>query len=424
MLNLKFIQENKETVIERLAVKNVDAREIVEKIIALDNQRKSLQQETETRQAKMNSIAKQIGQLMHSGQKEEAEKKRQETTELKTSIAELNSQGNEVSTELNNLLLRLPNMPHISVPQGKSEADNEIIKIVDNIPQKHENDIPHWELTKKYNLIDFETGVKITGAGFPLYKGLGAKLQRALINFFLEENIKAGYHEVQPPLMVNADSGYGTGQLPDKDGQMYYIQEDNLYLIPTAEVPVTNIYRDTIVDGDQLPIKNTAYSACFRREAGSYGKDVRGLNRLHQFDKVEIVQITRPELSYEALEGMVKHVESLLIKLELPYRIVRLCGGDISFTSALTYDFEVYSKAQEKWLEVSSVSNFEEFQANRLKLRFKDKGDKKTTTCHTLNGSSLALPRIVAALLENNQCPEGIRLPKVLQEFMGREMIN
>ena len=424
MLNLKFIQENKETVIERLAVKNVDAREIVEKIIALDNQRKSLQQETETRQAKMNSIAKQIGQLMHSGQKEEAEKKRQETTELKTSIAELNSQGNEVSTELNNLLLRLPNMPHISVPQGKSESDNEIIKIVDNIPQKHENDIPHWELTKKYNLIDFETGVKITGAGFPLYKGLGAKLQRALINFFLEENIKAGYQEVQPPLMVNADSGYGTGQLPDKDGQMYYIQEDNLYLIPTAEVPVTNIYRDTIVDGDQLPIKNTAYSACFRREAGSYGKDVRGLNRLHQFDKVEIVQITRPELSYEALEGMVKHVESLLIKLELPYRIVRLCGGDISFTSALTYDFEVYSKAQEKWLEVSSVSNFEEFQANRLKLRFKDKGDKKTTTCHTLNGSSLALPRIVAALLENNQCPEGIRLPKVLQEFMGREMIN
>lgn len=424
MLNLKFIQENKETVIERLAVKNVDAREIVEKIIALDNQRKSLQQETETRQAKMNSIAKQIGQLMHSGQKEEAEKKRQETTELKTSIAELNNQGNEVSTELNNLLLRLPNMPHISVPQGKSEADNEIIKIVDNIPEKHENDIPHWELTKKYNLIDFETGVKITGAGFPLYKGLGAKLQRALINFFLEENIKAGYQEVQPPLMVNADSGYGTGQLPDKDGQMYYIQEDNLYLIPTAEVPVTNIYRDTIVDGDQLPIKNTAYSACFRREAGSYGKDVRGLNRLHQFDKVEIVQITRPELSYEALEGMVKHVESLLIKLELPYRIVRLCGGDISFTSALTYDFEVYSKAQEKWLEVSSVSNFEEFQANRLKLRFKDKGDKKTTTCHTLNGSSLALPRIVAALLENNQCPEGIRLPKVLQEFMGREMIN
>ena len=424
MLNLKFIQENKETVIERLAVKNFDAREAVEKIIELDNQRKALQQEAETRQAQMNNIAKQIGQLMQSGQKEAAEKARQETADLKASIAELNNRRNDVGTELNNLLLRLPNMPHTSVPRGKSDADNEIVKIVENIPQKQANDLPHWELTKKYDLIDFETGVKITGAGFPLYKGLGAKLQRALINFFLEENVKAGYQEVQPPLMVNADSGYGTGQLPDKDGQMYYVPEDNLYLIPTAEVPVTNIYRDVIVDGEQLPIKNTAYSACFRREAGSYGKDVRGLNRLHQFDKVEIVQITRPECSYEALEGMVKHVESLLVKLGLPYRIVRLCGGDISFTSALTYDFEVYSKAQEKWLEVSSVSNFEEFQANRLKLRFKDKGDKKTTTCHTLNGSSLALPRIVAALLENNQCAEGIRLPKVLQGFMGREIIN
>lgn len=424
MLNLKFIQENKETVIERLAVKNFDAREAVEKIIELDNQRKALQQEAETRQAQMNNTAKQIGQLMQSGQKEAAEKARQETADLKASIAELNNRRNEVGTELNNLLLRLPNMPHTSVPQGKSDADNEIVKIVENIPQKQANDLPHWELAKKYDLIDFETSVKITGAGFPLYKGLGAKLQRALINFFLEENIQAGYQEVQPPLMVNADSGYGTGQLPDKDGQMYYVPEDNLYLIPTAEVPVTNIYRDVIVDGEQLPIKNTAYSACFRREAGSYGKDVRGLNRLHQFDKVEIVQITRPECSYEALEGMVKHVEGLLIKLGLPYRIVRLCGGDISFTSALTYDFEVYSKAQEKWLEVSSVSNFEEFQANRLKLRFKDKGDKKTTTCHTLNGSSLALPRIVAALLENNQCAEGIRLPEVLQGFMGRKMID
>lgn len=424
MLNLKFIQENKETVIERLAVKNFDAREAIEKIIELDNLRKSLQQEAETKQAEMNTIAKQIGQLMQSGKKEEAETARQETSDLKNSITELNTRRNEVSTELSNILLRLPNMPHSSVPQGKSEADNEIVKIVDTIPEKHVDDVPHWELTKRYDLIDFETGVKITGAGFPLYKGLGAKLQRALINFFLEENIKAGYQEVQPPLMVNADSGYGTGQLPDKDGQMYYINEDNLYLIPTAEVPVTNIYRDMIVEGEKLPIKNTAYSACFRREAGSYGKDVRGLNRLHQFDKVEIVQITRPELSYEALDGMVNHVEGLLQQLELPYRIVRLCGGDISFTSALTYDFEVYSKAQEKWLEVSSVSNFEEFQANRLKLRFKDKGDKKTTTCHTLNGSSLALPRIVAALLENNQCAEGIRLPKVLQAFMGTEMIK
>lgn len=424
MLNLKFIQENKETVIERLAVKNFDAREVVEKIIFLDEQRKTLQQEAESKQAQMNAIAKQIGALMQSGKKEEAEKARQETTELKNSIADLNNRRTEVGNELTAILLRLPNLPHISVAKGKSEADNVIVKIVDTIPQKHENDIPHWELAKKYDLIDFETGVKITGAGFPLYKGLGARLQRALINFFLDENIKAGYQEVQPPLMVNADSGYGTGQLPDKDGQMYYVNEDNLYLIPTAEVPVTNIYRDVILDGEQLPVKNTAYSACFRREAGSYGKDVRGLNRLHQFDKVEIVQITKPEWSYEALDGMVKHVESLLIKLDLPYRIVRLCGGDISFTSALTYDFEVYSKAQDKWLEVSSVSNFEDFQANRLKLRFKNKGDKKTITAHTLNGSSLALPRIVAALLENNQCADGIRLPQVLQPFMGIDIIK
>ena len=424
MLNLKFIQENKETVIERLAVKNFDAREAVEKIIELDNLRRTLQQEAEAKQAEMNRTAKAIGQLMQSGQKEEAEQARRETAELKNAIAGMNDRRNEVGAELNALLLRLPNMPHASVRPGKSEADNEIVKVVENIPQKHGDDLPHWELAKKYDLIDFETGVKITGAGFPLYKGLGARLQRALINFFLDENIKAGYQEVQPPLMVNEDSGYGTGQLPDKDGQMYYVNEDNLYLIPTAEVPVTNIYRDTIVEGEKLPVKNTAYSACFRREAGSYGKDVRGLNRLHQFDKVEIVQITRPEASYEALDGMVKHVEGLLVKLGLPYRIVRLCGGDISFTSALTYDFEVYSKAQEKWLEVSSVSNFEEFQANRLKLRFKDKGDKKTTPCHTLNGSSLALPRIVAALLENNQCAEGIRLPEVLQGFMGTDIIR
>ncbi|MEG0796234.1 MAG: serine--tRNA ligase [Odoribacter sp.] len=424
MLNLKFIQENKEIVIERLGVKNFDAREPIEKIIELDQLRKSIQQEAEANQAEMNIIAKQIGQLIQSGKKEEAEKARQETSDLKTAIVNLNNRRNELETELNSLLLRLPNMPHASVPRGKSEANNEIIKIVDNVPQKQASDLPHWELTKKYDLIDFETGVKITGAGFPVYKGLGARLQRALINFFLDENIKAGYQEVQPPLMVNADSGYGTGQLPDKDGQMYYVNEDHLYLIPTAEVPVTNIYRDMILDGDQLPVKNTAYSACFRREAGSYGKDVRGLNRLHQFDKVEIVQISRPEVSYEALEVMVKHVEGLLIQLGLPYRILRLCGGDISFTSALTFDFEVYSKAQEKWLEVSSVSNFEEFQANRLKLRFKDKGDKKTTICHTLNGSSLALPRVVAALLENNQCAEGIRLPKVLQAFMGTDLIK
>lgn len=424
MLNLKFIQENKETVIERLAVKNFDAREAVEKIIYLDEQRRKIQQESEAKQAEMNRIAKEIGSLMKNGKKEEAEKARRETAELKEAIGALVPRLNEVTSQLNEILLRLPNMPHSSVPRGKSEADNEIVKIVDNIPQKQETDIPHWELAKKYDLIDFETGVKITGAGFPLYKGLGARLQRALINFFLDENIKAGYQEMMPPLMVNADSGYGTGQLPDKDGQMYYVNEDKLYLIPTAEVPVTNIYRDMILEADQLPIKNTAYTACFRREAGSYGKDVRGLNRLHQFDKVEIVQISRPEVSYEALDGMVQHVEGLLLKLGLPYRIVRLCGGDISFTSALTYDFEVYSKAQEKWLEVSSVSNFEDFQANRLKLRFRDKEEKKNRMVHTLNGSSLALPRIVAALLENNQCPEGIRLPKVLHAFMGTDLIK
>lgn len=424
MLNLKFIQENKEIVIERLAVKNFDARELIEKIIALDGERKKIQQLSESKQAQMNNIAREIGALMKNGKKEEAEKARLETTELKEEIAALVPQLNALTNELTEILLRLPNMPHISVPQGKSEADNQIVKIVDNIPQRHENDLPHWELARKYSLIDFETGVKITGAGFPVYKSLGARLQRALIYFFLEENIKAGYEEVMPPLMVNADSGYGTGQLPDKDGQMYYVNEDKLYLIPTAEVPVTNLYRDMIVDGEQLPIKNTAYTPCFRREAGSYGKDVRGLNRLHQFDKVEIVQITKPEKSYEALDEMVKHVEGLLIKLGLPYRIVRLCGGDISFTSALTYDFEVFSKAQEKWLEVSSVSNFEDFQANRLKLRYRAKGEKKNSMVHTLNGSSLALPRIVAALLENYQCTEGIRLPEVLQPFMGTGLIK
>ena len=423
MLNLKFIQENKETVIERLAVKNFDAREAVEKIIELDNLRRTLQQEAEAKQAEMNRTAKAIGQLMQSGQKEEAEQARRETAELKNAIAGMNDRRNEVGAELNALLLRLPNMPHASVRPGKSEADNEIVKVVENIPQKHGDDLPHWELAKKYDLIDFETGVKITGAGFPLYKGLGARLQRALINFFLDENIKAGYQEVQPPLMVNEDSGYGTGQLPDKDGQMYYVNEDNLYLIPTAEVPVTNIYRDTIVEGEKLPVKNTAYSACFRREAGSYGKDVRGLNRLHQFDKVEIVQITRPEASYEALDGMVKHVEGLLVKLGLPYRIVRLCGGDMSFTSAITFDFEVYSAAQGRWLEVSSVSNFETYQANRLKCRYRGE-DKKTHLCHTLNGSALALPRIMAAILENNQTPQGIVIPECLRKYTGFDIID
>lgn len=424
MLNLRFIEENAETVIARLAVKNFDARESVEKVIRLSGERRKLQQESENKQAKMNAVAKEIGLLMKDGKKEEAEKARLETSELKKEIAAYGPRMDELGTQITDILLRLPNMPHSSVPVGKSAADNVIAKISPDVPTRQEGDLPHWELAKKYNLIDFETGVKITGAGFPLYKGLGAKLQRALIHFFLDENTKAGYEEVMPPLMVNADSGYGTGQLPDKDGQMYFVNEDKLYLIPTAEVPVTNIYRDMIVDGDKLPIKNTAYTPCFRREAGSYGKDVRGLNRLHQFDKVEIVQITRPEVSYKALDEMVAHVESLVVKLGLPYRIVRLCGGDISFTSALTYDFEVFSRAQEKWLEISSVSNFEEFQANRLRLRFRDKGDKKTTMVHTLNGSSLALPRVVAALLEDNQTAEGIRLPEVLRPFMGTDMIR
>ncbi|KIO47226.1 MULTISPECIES: serine--tRNA ligase [Sanguibacteroides] len=424
MLNLKFIQENKETVIRKLAVKNFDAKELVEKIIYLDDARKNLQKESDNKLAEMNTISKQIGLFMKEGKKAEAETAKAQTTRLKEEIAALTTRHSDTLAELNELIVRLPNLPHDCVPPGKSAADNVIVKISDNIPVHEEGQLAHWDLAKKYQLIDFEVGVKITGAGFPVYKGLGARLQRALIYFFLEENTKAGYEEVMPPLVVNEDSGFGTGQLPDKEGQMYYVNEDRLYLIPTAEVPVTNLYRDVILDAEQLPIKNTAYTACFRREAGSYGKDVRGLNRLHQFDKVEIVQITRPEVSYEALDGMVKHVESLLIQLGLPYRIVRLCGGDMSFTSALTYDFEVYSKAQDRWLEVSSVSNFEEFQANRLKLRFKNKGDKKTTLAHTLNGSSLALPRIVAALLENNQSPEGIRVPEVLQPFMKTDLIK
>lgn len=424
MLSLKYLQENQEEAIKALKIKNFDATEIIGKIIDLDEKRKATQAEQDATQAEMNSLSKEIGMLFKSGKAEEANAAKTKTGELKNSIAELNSKQTSIVEELNNLLLQIPNIPHSSVPAGKGEEDNVIEKSVGEAPNLAPDAIPHWELAKKYNLIDFDLGVKITGAGFPLYRGKGAILQRALINFFLDENRKAGYEEVIPPLVVNEDSGYGTGQLPDKEGQMYHVTEDNLYLIPTAEVPVTNIYRDVILKGEDFPVKNTAYSACFRREAGSYGKDVRGLNRLHQFDKVEIVQLQHPEKSYEALEGMVNHVESIIQKLELPYRLLRLCGGDTSFTSALTFDFEVYSAAQEKWLEVSSVSNFESYQANRLKLRFKDKDMKKPQLAHTLNGSALALPRIVAALLENHQTPEGIKIPKALIPYTGFDMID
>jgi seryl-tRNA synthetase len=424
MLSLKYLQENQEEAIKALEIKNFDAKEIIGKIIDLDESRKATQAEQDATQAEMNSLSKEIGMLFKSGKAEEANAAKAKTGELKNAIAELNSKQNSIVEELNDLLLQIPNIPHSSVPAGKGEEDNVIEKTIGEAPSLAPDAVPHWELAKKYNLIDFDLGVKITGAGFPLYRGKGAILQRALINFFLDENRKAGYEEVIPPLVVNEDSGYGTGQLPDKEGQMYHVTEDNLYLIPTAEVPVTNIYRDVILKGEDFPVKNTAYSACFRREAGSYGKDVRGLNRLHQFDKVEIVQLQHPEKSYETLDEMVKHVEGIIQKLELPYRLLRLCGGDTSFTAALTFDFEVYSAAQDKWLEVSSVSNFESYQANRLKLRFKDKDMKKPQLAHTLNGSALALPRIVAALLENHQTPEGIKIPKALVPYTGFDMID
>ncbi len=424
MLNLKFIQDNPELVVEKLKKKNFDASSIVSEIIDLYKQKNTLQGLADKAKSEMNQISKEIGILFREGKKEEAEAAKERTSELKENIKQYDTDFAAIEEKVYELQVQLPNLPHESVPIGKGEEDNEVVKSVGEMPQLGEKALPHWELAAKYNLIDFELGVKLTGAGFPVYRGKGAQLQRALINFFLAEASKAGYEEIQPPLAVNEDSGFGTGQLPDKEGQMYHITEDNLYLIPTAEVPVTNIYRDVILDAKDLPYKNTAYSACFRREAGSYGKDVRGLNRLHQFDKVEIVQIAHPEKSYEILDQMVAHVEGLVQKLGLPYRILRLCGGDISFTSALTYDFEVYSAAQEKWLEVSSVSNFESFQANRLKLRFREEGVKKPQIAHTLNGSALALPRIVAALLENNQTPEGIKIPEVLVPYTGFDMIN
>lgn len=425
MLTLKLIQEQKDFVIERLKVKNFDATQIIDEIIALDNKRKQQQAEAEAIQQKMNAISKSVGQLMKEGKKAEAEEAKAETAKFKEQIKELDQKQNETSEALTAKLVLLPNIPAQIVPPGKSAADNQIVYCsVEKEPELPEGSLPHWDLIKKYDIIDFDLGIKVTGAGFPFYKGKGAKLQRALISFFLDQAIAAGYNEVQPPLMVNEASGFGTGQIPDKEGQMYHATADNFYLIPTAEVPVTNMYRDVILKSSDFPVKNCAYSACFRREAGSWGADVRGLNRLHQFDKVEIVRLSHPDHSYEALDEMVAHVRGLVEKLELPFRIVRLCGGDMSFTSALTYDFEVFSAAQKRWLEVSSVSNFESYQANRLKLRFKEAGDKKTQLCHTLNGSALALPRIVAALLENNQTPDGIKIPKVLVPYTGFEYID
>ena len=423
MLTLQQLRGDKELAIKKLAKKGVDAAPIIAKIEELDDARKALQMELDNCLAEQNKAAKEIGMLMGQGRREEAEERKQQVAALKARSAELSAQHEEASAALQAQIVLLPNFPADIVPEGKTAEDNLVVKLDENFSALPENPLPHWELAKKYDIIDFDLGVKLTGAGFPVYKGKGARLQRALINYFLDYNTAAGYQEVEPPVMVNEASGFGTGQLPDKEGQMYHATADNFYLVPTAEVPVTNIFRDVILDEKEFPVKMTAYTPCFRREAGSYGKDVRGLNRLHQFDKVEIVQLALPEHSYEALDGMVAHVEGLVKSLGLPYRILRLCGGDMSFTSALTYDFEVYSEAQKRWLEVSSVSNFESFQANRLKLRYKD-ADKKTKLAHTLNGSSLALPRIVAALLENNQTPEGIRVPDVLVPYTGFALID
>ncbi|MBQ3255666.1 MAG: serine--tRNA ligase [Rikenellaceae bacterium] len=423
MLTIKQIRDDKAAAIAKLAKKGVDAAPVIDKIIELDDRRRAIQVELDTMLAAQNKAAKEIGMLMGQGRREEAEQAKANVAELKKKSAELQAESTTVQEELNAAIVSLPNFPAEIVPEGRTAEDNVVVKLVENYTELPENPLPHWELARKYDIIDFELGVKLTGAGFPVYKGKGARLQRALINYFLDHNTAAGYQEVEPPIMVNEASGFGTGQLPDKEGQMYHATADNFYLVPTAEVPVTNIFRDVILDESDFPVKVTAYTPCFRREAGSYGKDVRGLNRLHQFDKVEIVQLALPEKSYEALDGMVAHVEQLVKALGLPYRILRLCGGDMSFTSALTYDFEVYSEAQKRWLEVSSVSNFESFQANRLKLRYRS-ADKKTQLAHTLNGSSLALPRIVAALLENNQTPEGIRIPEVLVPYTGFDMID
>lgn len=423
MLQVGFIRDNKDEVIRRLAIKNFKADEIIRQIVSLDDKRRETRKKLDDGLAEANLAAKEIGGLFQKGLMAEANALKEKTGNLKALTRDLAVRMDKITIQLNELLVQLPNLPHSSVRPGHSAADNEVVYEWGRLPELGEGAKPHWDLASEYDIIDFDLGSKVTGAGFPFYKGKGAKLQRALINFFLEEAIGAGYTEFQPPLLVNEDSAYGTGQLPDKDAQMYAIGLDKLYAIPTAEVPITNIYRDVILKHAELPVKNVAYSSCFRREAGSYGKDVRGLNRLHQFDKVEIVQIAHPDTSYDRLEEMRGHVASLLQKLELPFRIVRLCGGDMSFTSALTYDFEVYSGAQKRWLEVSSVSNFENFQANRMKLRYKD-AEGKIRLAHTLNGSALALPRVVAALLENNQVAGGIKIPAALTKYTGFELIT
>ncbi|GAA0887033.1 serine--tRNA ligase [Sphingobacterium siyangense subsp. cladoniae] len=423
MLQLNYIRENRDTVIERLAVKHFKEIGLVNEIISLDEERRKIQSESDALSAEANAAAKQIGDLMRQGKKEEAETVKSKSSGYKEQVKQLLDQLGTIEAALNEKIVQLPNLPHQSVPAGVSAEDNEVVLSHGEIPALSEDALPHWELLNKYDIVDLELGVKVAGAGFPIYKGKGAKLQRALINFFLDQAAEEGYEEVQVPILVNEDSAFATGQLPDKEGQMYYVGNDNLYLIPTAEVPVTNIYRDEIVKEAQFPIKHCAYTPCFRREAGSYGAHVRGLNRLHQFDKVETVQLVHPEKSYEVLEEMSLYVQRLLQKLELPYRVLRLCGGDMSFTSALTYDMEVYSSAQKRWLEVSSVSNFETYQANRLKVRFKN-ADGKMQLAHTLNGSALALPRIVAAILENNQTEKGIRIPAVLVPYTKFEYID
>lgn len=423
MLQVSYIRQNRDEVVERLAIKNFNQPGLIDEVIALDDERKKSQSDFDNTQARVNSASKEIGNLMRQGKKDEAESLKAEVASLKTTNDPLKEKMADVEKQLLDKLLMLPNLPSAQVPKGKTPDDNVVVREGGSKPMLVKEALPHWELTSKYKLIDFELGTKVTGSGFPFYIGKGAKLQRSLIQYFLDFNTAAGYVEYLPPFMVNEDSAYGTGQLPDKEGQMYYATADNFYLIPTAEVPVTNVYRDTILKEGELPVKMTAYSPCFRREAGSYGKDVRGLNRLHQFEKVEIIQIVHPDKSYKVLDEMVAHVEGLLQSLELPYRILRLCGGDMGFASAITYDFEVYSAAQQRWLEVSSVSNFESFQTNRMKCRFKDVAGK-TQLAHSLNGSALALPRIVASLLENNQSAEGIKLPEVLHAYFGAEIIS